>query len=223
MSDGTATSIQQVLASQEPAGEAASKDGQPSAQDAPKTYTEAEWAKREADWNKRYGGLDTKLTNTSNALAALQKQYDDALQSQQQFTDDAYIKAVEADGGDVDLAKKTVQREKTSRDRELTLARREVEVAAKESFYATLARQEKAHELIKTYGLEESEFDALMAQETPVAMENYALKAVVKKKESDAIPAQKVDVAGQRSQGADLSQLSTHERLVRILEANSAK
>lgn len=222
---GARTLVEQVkaIASAQPpvAGAVTEGKGGEANLQAPKTYSEQEWLKREKEMGGRISGQDKKITDLTKTLASLQDKHSQQLKATQEFEETALIKATEADGGDVNLVKKTLDRERHARELAQTLEQREAQILEKEKFYENVARQENAKKLIAEHGLEAEAFETLMQLGTPVEMENAALKMVVAKKATEAIPTQKLDSGGRVTSGDDISKLSFRDKIARALGSSA--
>jgi len=138
----------------------------------------------------RYSNLDKKLTETINTytekVADLERQIAER-------TYDNFIKTVEGNGGDVDTAKLLMQKQREISEMAGKQAKERVELERDRGVLREAGRNKAALDLVKENGLDESDIDELLTCETKDAMENKALKLRLTKKESELIPAKKIE------------------------------
>jgi len=191
---------------------------------APKTYTEEEYDTALEAERKRYSGLDTKLTTMAkqhqDEIERINTALADAEERALQAREDAYLRKIEEDEGDVSSAKAIVERDRTSRKAEATAKKREVELEKRQkelderdAILAVAGKEKKAHDLVKELGLDESVVEELRKCETPVEMEVKALRLHKEKAAIDAKPATETDETKGTKGGRDISKMSIEERL----------
>ena len=212
-SETNANELPNVEAQEAKKAEAAEEKvgGEEASSEKEKSITQAEhMAALEAE-RKRYSGLDSKLSKITEENKRLAAAMEEANQKILDAQDAAYLRKVEEDGGDVDVAKETLKRIADQRKKDADLQRRERELTEREAFVNEAGKGLKATNLVKEYELDPKVVDDLLACETPEKMENTALKLHVAKLRATAKPATKVDNP-EEGRKIDVSHMSLEER-----------
>ena len=203
------------------AGDKEAKGKEEASSETEKTYTQANWAAREAEWNKRYGGLDTKLTETSKSTKTEIERLSQALADAEERANDAagagLLRKAEEDGGDVDYVKTVLAREKAVRQSERATEARKKELDARDSILAEAGKGKAAIDLITEFELDKSATEELLALDTPEKMRIKALELRLEKVKAGATPVTETD-SSKTNKKASTDNMSIEERLARAME-----
>jgi len=141
---------------------------------AQRTYSEDEWNKRQSSWDKQQA-------STAATLKELETARDEMLAKLDESETTQFLKTVEADGGDMDVAKQIALRDlnvrKATRALEETRKRMESDAAV----LAQSSKIDQANKLIKEHSLTEDTLAVLMESGNVTDMENKALKLRLEK------------------------------------------
>lgn len=167
--------------------------GEEAPEEKEKTYTQADIDRMEeavAAEKRRYAGLDTKLTETTKQSKARIKELEDALVRMEEAVETArnasFLRKVEEEGGDVDMAKAILKRDSESKKRERDLDALEKGLREQETILNEAGRGKKAADLVKQYELEPDVVDNLLECETPEKMEIRARDLYIEKLKTNA-------------------------------------
>jgi len=164
------------------------------------------------------GGHKGTADKMRSEIAAL-KQAQIDLQTQ---TDEAgiatWLRRVEEDGGDVKVAQSIAERDRASKKLQRELAEQQAEVTSKLAVLNEAGFKKTAYDLVATYKLGEDALEELLKAESPVEMENKALKLAREKEGAESRPTEKLDKAVASTKGVDLSKYSLERQAGMAME-----
>ena len=171
----------------------------------PRTYSEEEWNKRQSSIDKAH----------ATEIAELNQKYEEATTRERERLNQEYLAKVEADGGDVEVARRTIAREEAVLKQEREIAR---ETQILQAYHAQVDEALKAvaaNKLAGQYGVDATE---LLKAQNPLEMENIALKLQAEKLKTGTKKPIKTDSNISSARGVDFSKLSPNEKIMRGLE-----
>lgn len=176
-----------------------------------KTFSQEDFDKQFAVLKGGYEGTVSKLKADIKALT------DDLETRKRQAEEQAlndWVKSIEDDGGNVDVARKIIERERTVRKLEETLANKEAQLDDLAAKLSAAGKVKAADDLIKTHGLSEDIREELLKAEDLIQMENSALRLRLEAREAEGKQPEKVgNVVRASTKGMDLSKMSPEQRL----------
>lgn len=171
---------------------------------APRTYTEEDWNKRQSSVDKQLA----KIREESQATAQkLQASIEEANTRAREAEFSTFLRKVENDGGDMDVAKAIIERERKADVKIAEMKKTEAWIRDQSAMLNEAGKGKQANELVKQYGLSEDSLEALLSSETPESMENIALKLYVEKLKIEQKPSMIVDQGKGSGKARDLSDL----------------
>lgn len=183
-------------------------------------YTQADLDNEKRELMSRIQGLDKKLSETTKSskesVTKLEKAVAEAEQRAIEAQENAYLQRVKEDGGDVNSAQKTIERERNSRRLESDLKRRQQELDERDTFLAEAGRALKVTNLIKELQLDATVANELLECKTPEEMEIKALKLRLEKGAIDAKPVARTD-SPDGGRKIDTSSMSLEERAAKAM------
>lgn len=180
--------------------------------------TPAERVYKQVEWDKRQSTIDKQINELREQITGLAKERDDfKTQSEEQKLAD-WLRAVEADGGDVTQAKAVADAQRAVSKRARELEATQQQITGRLALIELAEKREKARGLVKTHSLDEESLEELLKAETPQDMEVRALTMRVEKLSAEKTPATKVASGAGSTQGVDESKLSLTERAGRAID-----
>ena len=161
------------------------------------SYSKAEYEAALELERKRYSGLDSKFTKSQagweETTRSLQADRDAALAQIEEAKYSSFLSRVEQEGGDVDVAKMIIARERAATQKERDVKTLESWVKQQQSILNEAGKGKQAHDLIKEHGLNETQLGKLLEAANPLEMENLALKLRLEKSKIEQRPPRELD------------------------------
>ncbi len=181
---------------------------------APEIYTEEELNQRLATVK---GGHEGTVKQMREQLAAAKKAAQEARDLLDQQKEEAWLKSIEGNGGDVNVAKAIIDRDRAVRVAQAAQVAKEAELSEREAILNEAGRTKTVLDLMATYELPPTAKEKLLAAQTPEVMENLALKMHVEKLKGKGVQAENPD-KGTGQKGVDISKLSIKQRMGMAME-----
>lgn len=182
-----------------------------------KTYTQVELNElldsKDKSWQKRYGGVDSKLSETTKQVKELQVALAAQEEATQRAREDALLGKIAEEDGPVDATKKAIDLARQARERTDKLNELERSLKEREAIVDTAGKNKKAYDLAKEFGLDAKAIDDLLEETTPELMEVKALRLALEAKDAAAIPATETDTLKKGQPSVNIESLSLEERL----------
>lgn len=171
--------------------------------DKERTYSSEEFRKMQSSKDETFA---QKERTFQESLSRIEEEKSTLTEQLEREKGTAYLKKVEADGGDVDRARTVVEREITAgvREREVTVKLARVDAAA---------RVTEARSLATELNLGADATKTLLEAKTPAEMESKALRLALAKTLADKTPAQKIADEKTSPKGVDFSNMSPEARM----------
>ena len=179
-----------------------------------KTYTEEELNQRLATVK---GGHEGTVKQMREKLAAAMKSAQEARDLLDQQKEEAWLKSIEGNGGDVNVAKVIIDRDRAVRIAQAAHAAKEAELSEREAILNEAGRTKSVFDLMATYELPPTAKEKLLAAQDPREMENLALKMHVEKLKGKGVQAESPD-RGTGQKGVDISKLTIKQRMGMAME-----
>ncbi len=173
-----------------------------------RTYSSEEFRKMQSTQDATFA---LKEKAHQDALSQIEAEKSTLTEQLEREKGSAYLKKIEADGGDVERARTIVERE-------ITAGAREREVTAKLAKVDAVARVTEARSLAAEFNLDADAAKALLEAKTPLEMETKALRLALAKTLADKTPAQKVSDEKTSPKGTDFSSMSPEARIAWAFE-----
>ena len=176
----------------------------------PVVFSEEELQRRISSAVAGHKGTVTKLQTD------LKKVREESEQFRAQAEERSYeslLRTVQEQGGDVDAAKKLVERERTTNKREREMAIREAQLEELAATLSEAGRTKAAQDFMTAYNLDATNVEELLKSEDMKDMENKALRLALNKSKVEAKPPEKPSKGQGTTKGRDLSKMSDIEKL----------
>ncbi len=181
-----------------------------------KTYSEEDIEKVKASVK---GGYEGTVKEMKGRVEKLQQELDQAIASATQLQSESFLKSVETQGLDVNMARQIVERERAVSAKERQFNTAIAQLVEKEAELSKAAKSKQATDLISEYGLPKEKISELLEAETSSDMENKALKLYITKTKTEAKKSVKVDQGTQTGKaGIDISKMNPSEALGLAIE-----
>jgi len=164
------------------------------------------------------GGHKGTADKMRSEIAALTQAQIDLQTQTDEASTAAWLRRVEEDGGDVKVAQSIAERARTSKKLERELATRQADIDSKLAILNEAGFKKTAYDLVATYKLGEDALEELLKAESPVEMENKALKLAREKEGAESRPTEKLDKAVASTKGVDLSKYSLERQAGMAME-----
>ena len=185
-----------------------------------KTYTEEAWGKRETEHTE---ALNTAKGGYEGSLAELRKTVKELKDTARTGADDAYIKAVKANDGDVAKAQAIIDREKAVASAQEELATQQATIKTAQEALEKQAFLHTASELVKELGLKDTA--PLLKASNPAEMRSIALEIALKAAKTPTTPTPQTPPIGATTpsmQGVDWDKLAISDKVGMSLEDEEA-
>ncbi len=176
-----------------------------------RVYSEAEWNKRQSAIDRQMNEVTRQIQETVRAREELETRLEEERSRQ-------FLTQVESQGGDLELAKRIIQREREASQKIRDVDRKAAALAAKEADLNAAGIGAAAYSLMKEYKLPDTVLEELLKSESKPEMEVRALKLHIEQLKVEKRPATRVETGPQTPKGVDWSKLSESEKFAKAIE-----
>jgi len=173
-----------------------------------RTYSSEEFRRMQSSKDETFARKEQTFQET---LSRAEAEKDTLTEQLEREKGSAYLKKVEADGGDIERARTVIEREIAANARERATTAKLAKVDA-------VARVNEARSLAAEFNLDADAAKALLEAKTPAEMETKALRLALAKTLADKTPAQKIADEKTSPKGVDFSNMSPEQRMAWAFE-----